>query len=139
MDVDDFVSGVVAALLTDQVDEKTGLAFKVGWVAAAVALLATILTGGWLRAFALIGLLLTLAFLVFVFVSKRIARAVIGRLAPPADISNARANFETAVAEADIPTGPTSLLRLVWRLRKGIGPEVERLAAVVNRMRADLG
>lgn len=40
--------------------------------------------------------------------------------------------FSTAVEEADLPTGPASLLRLIWRLRKGVGPEIERLVGVVD-------
>ncbi len=93
---------------------------------------------GWLRWLAVIVVLLALAFLFFVLLSQRFAQAIINRFAPPVDMAQTRTSFESAIAEADIPTGPASFLRLVWRLRKGAGPEIERLATVVNRLRADL-
>ena len=138
MDVDDFAKGVVAALLTDQVDDKTGLATKAGLVVLVVAGLVVVLADSWLRWLAVVVLLLTLGFLLLVFLSKRLAKAVINRFASPVDMAGARERFETAVAEADIPTGPTSLLRLVWRLRRGVGPEIDRLTAVVQKLRTDL-
>lgn len=138
MEIDGFVKGVVAALLTDQVDGKAGLAAKVGWIGAALAALGVVFGDGWLRGLAVLVLLVCLAFLVFVYVSRRFAKAIINRFAPPVEMSQVRANFDAAVAEADLPTGPVSLLRLVWRLRKGVGPEVDRLLGVVSRLRDDL-
>jgi hypothetical protein len=138
MEVDDIAKGVVSALLTDQIDDKTGLATKVGVVLLVVSIIAAIAFDGWLRWLAVVVVLLVLAFLLFVFLSKRLAKAVVNRFAPPADIGDVRANFQTAIAEADVPTGPASFLRMVWRLRKGVGPEIERLTTVVNRLREGL-
>ena len=138
MDADDFVKGVAAALLNDQLDNKTDLAYKATGVVAAIGVVAAVVGDGWVRWLAVLVVILTLAVIVFVFVTKRLARGVINRFAPPVAIGDARAQFETAVAEADIPTGPASFMRLVWRLRKGVGPEVERLTGVVNRLRSDL-
>ena len=137
MDVDDIVKGVVAALLTDQIDDKTGLATKVGLLVVVIAGIAGFAADGWLRWLGVVVVLVALAFLAFVYVSKRLAKAMIGRFAPPADIDDVRANFDTAIAEADIPTGPASFLRMIWRLRKGVGPEIDRLAGVVNRLRGE--
>ena len=139
MDLDDFAKGAVAALLTDQVDAKTGLANRVGAVVAVLALLGAIFLDGFLRGFSIFVLLVALAFLAFVFLSKRFAKVLINRLAPPADLADARLHFEAAVEEAEIPTGPVGFLKLIWRLRKGIGPEVERLGAVVSRLKDNLG
>jgi hypothetical protein len=138
MDVDDIAKGVVAALLTDQVDDKTGLATKVGLVVLVVSGIGLFVMDGWLRWLAVVVVLLALAFVLFVFISKRLAKAMINRFASPADIGDVRANFDTAIAEAGIPTGPTSFLRMLWRLRKGVGPEIDRLTSVVNRLRREL-
>ena len=138
MELDDFAKGAVASLLSDVVGDKTGLAYRVGWVGTALALLGSIFLDGWWRALAIVVLLLFLAALVFVFITKRLATAVINRIAPPVDLANARQHFDTAIAEADLPTGPVGFLKLVWRLRKGIGPEVERLGAVVTRLKSEL-
>ena len=136
MDIDDFVKGVVSSLLTNLVGEKTSLAYKVGWISFASCLAGAVFLDGWLRALVVIVALLSLGLLVFVFLSKRLALGIINRFAPPVEIGDARVQFESAVAEADLPTGPASFLRLVWRLRKGVGPEVERLAGVVEQLRS---
>ena len=138
MDFDDFAKGAVASLLTDQVDAKTGLANKVGWVVAGLALLGAVMADGWLRWLAVLVVVFALFALLFVFITKRLAKGLINRLAPPADLSNARQHFDTAIAEADIPTDPVGFLRLVWRLRKGVGPEIERLGTVVTRLKGEL-
>lgn len=138
MDLDDFAKGAVAALLTDQVNAKTGLAYKVGWLVTGLAIIGTIAAGGWLRWLAVVVVVVGLGFLFFVFVTKRLAGGLINRLAPPADLSDARQHFDAAIAEADIPTDPLGFLRMVWRLRKGVGPEIERLGAVVTRLRGRL-
>ncbi len=134
MGIDDYVKGVVAALLTDQVDDKTGLAAKVGWVVFAVFAVLAVLADGWWRAPAVLFALMALLFLAFVSVTKGLAKGIINRFAPPADLGDVGQRFSVAVQEADLPTGPAAFMRLIWRLRKGVGPEVERLAAVVAEL-----
>ncbi len=136
MDIDDIGRGVVAGVLVGQVDDKTGLAFRMGLIAAAGSLAIAVLVDNWLRWLAVLVFLLALGFLLAVFISKRLAKATISRIAPPAKIDAAQ--FATAYEEADLPTGPMALLRLIWRLRKGVGPEIDRLAIVVNGLRSDL-
>jgi len=138
MDLDDFARGAVASLLTDQVEAKTGLVTKVSLGVAVVAILIVVLVDGFFRWLALFVVVAALALVVFVFVSKRLATGIINRLAPPMDLANASQHFDSAVAEADIPTGPIGFLRLIWRLRNGVGPELERLGAVVTRLRSEL-
>lgn len=138
MDLDDFAKGAVASLLTDQVEAKTGLATKITLAVAFAALVIAVLAGGFFRWLAVFVLVIAVALFLFVFVSKRLATGIINRLAPPMDLANSRQHFDTAIAEADIPTGPVAFLRLIWRLRKGVGPELERLGAVVIRLRSDL-
>lgn len=138
MDLDDFARGAVASLLADQVDAKTGFVSKVGLGIVLAAAVVAVATAGVVRWLAVFVLLVGLALVLFVFVSKRLAMGIINRLAPPVDLANARQGFDAAIAEADLPTGPVAFLRLMWRLRKGVGPEVERLGAVVTRLRTDL-
>jgi len=137
MDIEEFGRGVAAALLTDQVSDKAGFAYKVGVVAVALTAVSTVVTDSWLRWLALLFCLFALGFVLFVFITKRFATATISRIAPPVDIASARTQFDVAVAEADIPTGPVGFLRLMWRLRRGVGPEVDRLIAVVNQLRSE--
>lgn len=139
MDLDDFAKGAVVSLLTDQVDAKAGLASKVALAVVAVSAVVAVLADSWIRWLVIFVLLLGLGLLTFVFITKRLAVGIINRLAPPVDLANARQTFDMAIAEADVPTGPIGLLRLVWRLRKGVGPEVERLGEVVTRLRGELG
>ena len=138
MELDDFAKGAVASLLTDQVNGKTGLAYKVGGVVAVLALVGAIFLDGWLRWLLVFVLLMGLAVLAFVFVTKRLAMALINRIAPPVDLANSRQHFAAAIEEADIPTGPAGFFRLIWRLRKGVGPEIERLGEVVTRLESQL-
>ena len=134
MDLDS-VKGVVSALLTDQVDDKTGLAAKIGWIVFAACAVFAVAADGWLRGLGVFVALLSLLFLAFVSVTKGLAKGIINRFAPPADVGDVRQQFSTAIDEADLPTGPAGFMRLIWRLRKGVGPEVERLAAVVGGLR----
>lgn len=138
MDLDDFAKGAVASLLSDQVGAKTALAYKIGWVGSGLALAGAIFLDGWLRWLAVLVLLVGLAALAFVFITKRLATALINRIAPPVDLANARQHFDTAIAEADLPTGPVGFLRMIWRMRKGVGPEIDRLGAVVTRLKGEL-
>ena len=139
MQLDNIAKGVVAALLTDQVREKTGLAYKMGAAVAAVALIGVVSLGGFWRGMAVVILLLSLLALLFVYVSRRFALVLVSRIAPPAELAGAREHFDAALTEADLPTGPVAFLRLIWRLRKGVGPEVERLGEVVGRLQDRLG
>lgn len=138
MDLDEFAKGAVASLLSDQVADKTGVVTKVSLVVVLGAAATAFFVDGAIRWLAVFVALVGLALVLFAFVSKRLALGIINRLAPPVDLGGARQQFDTAIAEADLPTGPVAFLRLIWRLRKGVGPEVERLGAVVTRLRSDL-
>lgn len=69
--VDDYVKGVAVALLTDQVDEKTGYVAKFGGIVFAVCVLVVILADGWWQCPAGFVAVLSLMFLAFVWVTKR--------------------------------------------------------------------
>ncbi|MDX2343719.1 MAG: hypothetical protein QNL12_08330 [Acidimicrobiia bacterium] len=138
MDLDDFARGAVASLLTDQVDAKTGLVTKVTLAVVVAAVVAAVAIDGVIRWLAMVVIVLGLALALFVFISKRLALGIINRLAPAVDLAGSRQQFDSAIAEADLPMGPVGFLRLIWRLRKGVGPEVERLGAVVTRLKSEL-
>ncbi len=138
MDLDDFAKGAAASLLTDQVNARTGLAYKVAGAFVVLALIGVLLIDGWLRWLTMLVLLAGLAALAIVFLAKRLATSLIGRLASPVDLADSRQYFNAAIAEADLPTGPIGLLRLIWRLRKGVGPEVKRLGEVISRLKSEL-
>lgn len=83
MDIDDIGRGVVAGVLVGQVDDKTGIAYRMGLTAAAGSLVIAVLVDNWLRWLAVLTFLLALGFLLAVFISKRLAKATISRIAPP--------------------------------------------------------
>lgn len=138
MDLDDFAKGAVASLLTDQVNAKTGFATKVSAAVLLLALVGAFAADGFFRWLAVFVVVVALAALLFIFVTKRLATGIINRVAPPADLGNAGAAFSNALAEAELPTGPVGFLNLIWRLRKGVGPEIERLGAVVAKLKSQL-
>lgn len=138
MQLDDFARGAVASLMADQVRQKTGFAYTASGGLAVLALLGTVFLGGWWRALAIVLVLMGLAALGFVFLTKRVALVVVNRLGPPADLGGAREYFAAAIEEADVPTGPVGFLRLIWRLRRGVGPELERLGVVVSKLKGQL-
>ena len=139
MQITEVAKGVVAALLTDLVKSKTSLASQVLGAIAVLGVLGVVLLSGFWRALAVVVLVLCLGGLVFVFLSRRMALGMVARIAPPTELSGVRGHFDAALAEADLPTGPAGFLRLIWRLRKGVGPEVERLGEVVARLQQELG
>ena len=47
--------------------------------------------------------------------------------------------MERAVEELDLPTGPVSVLRLLWRLRRGVDEEIERVREIGAELTARLG
>ena len=138
MDIDDFGRGVAAALLTDQVNAKTGLAFKVSTLILLGAIILTVVTDSWLRWPILLVAFVVAAFIAVVWASKRFAVATISRIAPPMDITSARSRFDVALAEADLPTGPVPFLRMLWRLRKGVASEFDRLVEIVKHLSTGL-
>ena len=114
MQIDDIAKGVVAALLTDQVEGKTILAYRIVGAAGVFGLVGAVLLDGFWRALAVLVLLVALLGLAFIFGTRRLALGLIGRIAPPAELAGARGHFDAAIAEADLPAGPAGFLRLVW-------------------------
>lgn len=115
-------------------NEKTGLAYKVAGGFAALGLVGMMMLDGIWSGLSFALLMIALGALAFVFLSKRLALRLVARIAPPSELAEIGEHLDVAVAEADLPTGPMAFIRLVWRLRKGIGPEVERLGEVVARL-----
>lgn len=119
-------------------NEKTGLAYKVAGGLALVGLVGVVALDGAWRGMSIALFVIGLIALAFVALSRWLALRLITRFAPPSRRADVGEHFDAAVAEADLPTGPMAFLRLVWRLRKGISPEVERLGAVVVRLQKRL-
>lgn len=138
MELDDFARGAAASLLIDQVDVRTGFVTKVSLSVVVAAVGVVVFADGLIRWPAGFLALVALGVVAFVYLARRLALRIINRLAPPVGLAGSRQVFDTALAEADIPTGPVGFMRLIWRLRRGVGPEVARLGAVASRLKSDL-
>ncbi len=102
-------------------------------------LLVLILDGGWrwlaVAGFVLAGLATVTIWLVGTFALLLVRRVV---SADQRDLSGAGDAVDQAVDELDLPTGPVSALRLLWRLRRGVGEEVDRVRDIGEELIARL-
>ena len=102
------------------------------WVASVVLLvLAVVLDGGW-RWLAAVLCVAAIVATLATFVVGTMALVLVRRVVSTEqrDLSDAGDAVDRAVEELDLPTGPVSALRLLWRLRKGVGEEVDRVTEI---------
>lgn len=134
----DLAQGLVAGWMSDQVKGRGTGVQRIGLLAGAIGLLLAVLADGWLRG---IGLFLLFGGVVFfgaIWIVRWPALFVIRRFAEPASMADHRAEIEAAINEVDLPTSPLAIVRFLVRLRKGPGPELDRMKSVVSRLQTDL-
>ena len=102
-------------------------------------LLVLLLDGGW-RWLAVAGFVLAVAATVTIWLVGTFALLLVRRVvsADQRDLSGAGDAVDQAVDELDLPTGPVSALRLLWRLRRGVGEEVDRVRDIGEELIARL-
>ena len=134
----DLGRGLVAGMLERQV---VGRGTTVRWVGVAlivVGVVAAIGFGGFLRGLAILFALIGLSIVLLVGLVRKLALVAIRRFATPTSLAEKRDVIDRAMDDADLPTGPISILRFLSRLRRGVGSEVRRLDAVLDDLRDEL-
>ncbi len=130
--------GIVAGLVMETVEARGRLAARVAFAVAVLALVGAVLADGGVR----LGLGVVAVIALFVaaatVVLRRLVVAVVGRIGAPADLRHHRAAISRAIETAELPTGPWTAFKMAWRLRRGVGPEVDRLHDIVSRLSTEL-
>ena len=137
-DVDDLVIGLVAGAIADAVRSRSRTALVVAAVVAAAAVVGIAALGTLGRVVCVLVLLVAAGAALLIIVARRIVVGLLDRGVDTTRLADRRASLDTAIDDLDIPTGPVSLVRFAWRLRRGAGAEVDRVAAIARRLQADL-
>ncbi len=138
MDVDVLARGLVAGWLADQVDDRGTLPQRVALASAGLLLIvAVVFDGGWRWLFVAL-CLLALGVFAAIWVVRWLALAGIRRFAEPKSLAGRRADIDEAIDAADLPTGPLAIARFLFRLRRGVGTEVDRIRAIVSELMTSL-
>lgn len=130
--------GLVAGMLERQVRERGSFVRWIGVGIMVVGLIAAVGWGGFVRGLGITLVLVGLIVVLLVMLVRTMALAAINKFATPTSLAEKREVIDRAMGRADLPTGPISIVRFLVRLRKGVGPEVARLDAVLDDLRADL-
>ncbi len=134
----DLARGLIAGWMTDQINDRGNLPVKGGLAVAVIGLLVTIFASGWWRAPGVILLLVGLAVFLVVWLVQRAAKFAIARFATPQSLAGRQEEIQVAIDEMDLPTSPIAIVRFLGRIRKGPGPELDRIEAVVGRLTSKL-
>ena len=137
-DVDDVVIGLVAGSLIDQIRTKTKAILVAIAVVAALAIIGIVVAPTWGKVLCVLVLIAAVAGVVFTLVARRAIVALLDRGIDRTDLAEHRAAVDRAVDQFDIPSGPVSMARLAWRLRRGTGDEIERIKQVALQLQDDL-
>lgn len=135
---DDVARGLVAGMLETQVKSKGSVARWVGIGVLVIGLLCAVFFGGFFRGLGITMVLVGLIVLLVVALIRALALGTIRKFATPHSIAEKRDEIAAATEKADLPTGPVSVIRFLYRLRKGVGPEVARLDKIMDDLRDEL-
>lgn len=135
---DDLGRGLVAGMLEQRVSDSGSIGRWVGVGMMVGGGLAAVGFGGFMRG---LGITLVLLGLIVVLVNALIRTMALGTIrgfATPTSIVEKRAVIDHTMEQADLPTGPISVVRFLYRLRKGVTSEQRRLDTVMDDLRDDL-
>ena len=135
---DDVARGLVAGMLEKQVKLRGSFARWVGIAVLVVGLLSAVLFGGFVRGLGITMVLVGLIIILTVALIRALALGTIRKFATPQSIAEKRDEIDSAMEKADLPTGPITVIRFLYRLRKGVGPEVQRLDTIMHDLRDEL-
>lgn len=134
----DLMKSLVVGFVLDLIRDRTRIVILAGAFVAVVSVVLVIVLDGPVRWLAVLTVLLGIAMIVITWGARRLATAILSRFAPPELAEDQRDRVTAAIEEAGIPTGPLSGTRFAWRLRRGVGTEVDRVLDVARRLQADL-
>lgn len=132
----DLVKSLVVGFVLDLIRDRTRIVILAGAFVAVVSVVLMVVLDGAGRWLAALTVLVGLGMIVVTWGARRLATAILSRFAPPELAEEQRDRVTAAIDEAGIPTGPLSGLRFAWRLRQGVGAEVDRLRDVANRLQS---
>lgn len=135
---DDVARGLVAGMLEQQVKDKGSIVRWVGIAVLVLGLLSAVFFGGFLRGLGITMVLVGLIIVLVVALVRALALGTIRKFATPQSIAEKREEIAIATEKADLPTGPISVIRFLYRLRKGVGTEVSRLDKIMDDLRDEL-
>lgn len=125
-------------MLEKQISDRGSVVRWIGIGTMVVGGLAAVAFGGFMRGLGITLVLVGLIIVLIVGLVRTMALSAINRFATPTSIAEKREVIDQAMESADLPTGPISIVRFLYRLRKGVGPELRRLDTVMHDLRDDL-
>lgn len=137
-DVDDLVVGLVAGSLIDQIRARSRTLLIAATVIGAIAIVGIAALPTFGRVVCALALLVAIAAAVFTFLARKAIIALLDQGVDRGELASHREALDRAVEELDVPSGPISMARLAWRLRRGTGDEVERIKGIAQRLQREL-
>lgn len=130
----DLARGLISGWMIDQVNNRGDLPLKGGLAVGLAGLLLAVFASGWWRAPGVILLIIGLAVFFAVWLVQRVAKFAISRFATPRSLAGQHQEIQNAIDAMDLPTSPLAILRFLNRIKKGPGPELDRIQLVVRRL-----
>lgn len=137
-DVDDLVIGLVAGSVIDQIRAKSKTILTALGVVGILAIAGLVAAPTWGKVVCGLILAAVVAGALFTVVARRAVVALLDRGIDRTDLGAHREAVDRAVEELELPSGPVSMARLAWRLRRGTGQEVDRIKAIAVRLQSEL-
>lgn len=125
-------------MLEKQISDRGSFVRWIGVGLMLLGALTAIAFGGFMRGLGVTIVLIGLIIVLVVALVRAMALGAIRRFATPTSIAEKREVIDHAMESADLPTGPISIVRFLYRLRKGVGPELRRLDTIMDNLRDDL-
>lgn len=134
----DLGPGLVAGMLEKQIRGRGSVVRWIGVGFMVIGVLSAIGWGGFVRGLGITVALVGLIIVLLVGLLRTMALGAINRFATPTSIAEKRDVIDHAMDRADLPTGPISIVRFLFRLRRGVSSEVKRLDTVLDDLREEL-
>ena len=137
-DVDDLVVGLVAGLILDQIRAKSRAILLAIAVVGVLAIVGIAAAPTWGKVLCALALVAAIAAAIFTLVARRAFVAMLDRGIDHSDLADHRAALDRAIEDLAVPSGPASMAKMAWRLRRGTGAEVDRIRDVALRLQREL-
>lgn len=138
MSWDDLGRGLVAGMLENHISNRPSIVRRIGVALIVAGGLVAIAWGGEVRGLGITMVLVGLIAALTVGLVRLVALKTINDFARPTSIAEKREVIDRASESADLPRGPISITRFLVRVRRGVGPDVERLETVLDDLRNEL-
>ena len=137
-DVDDLVVGLVAGSVIDQVRGKARAILTALALVGVLAIVGLVAAPTWGKVLCALILVVAAVGALFTLAARRAVVALLDRGIDRTDLASHREAIDRAVDELELPSGPISMARLAWRLRRGTGDELDRIKTIAARLQDEL-